>query len=382
MKLNPLLLTIAAAAVVHVGSASATTVIGGWTVIDNQFAADASGQFDLVGSWGTAPDVAQGSFLNDIRYAIGGGGSNTATWTFKGLPLGYYEVANHWTIHNNRATDSPFSINGGAAIDINQENPPVGFDLNDGDGNRPFQILGKATSVGGQITLQLTDDANQHVIADAAAIKSVPVLSVPLLNATADFSQNGFTVSATTDGNTGSGGWAFNPQHTADHTAVWETALDLEPGLLTFTLPQNYGGNHTLRQLRFSVTQDDRSTFADGFQTGGDVTANWTELAPLTATQLGGTPTINGDKSISFPFTSATETYTVTANTPFGGITGIRLEVLTDASGTVGYSGTGGNAVLSEFQVDAILIIPEPSTFLIWAFGLLGLVWRRRRRKR
>jgi len=331
----------------------------------------------LAGTWGTAPDGAQGSFLADIRHAIGGGGTNTATWTFKDLPMGYYQVANHWTIHGNRATDSPFSINGGTPIDINQENAPVGFDLYDGTEDLPFQVLGIATPVGGQITLQLTDDADEHVIADAAAIKSVPALSVPLLNATADFSQGGFTVSATTDGDTSSGGWGFHNQLTTDHTAVWETSLDLGLSELTFTLSQNQGDDHTLRKLRFSVTQDDRNTFADGSQSDGDVTANWTELTPLTATQLGGTPTINGDKSISFPFTTATETYTVTAQTPFAGVTGIRLEVLTDASDTVGYSGTGGNAVLTEIEVEAT-IIPEPSTLALAAVGLGGL--RRRRR--
>ena len=382
MKLRSLLLTIAAITVIHVGSATATTVIGGWTVVDNQFTPDASGQFDLVGSWSTTHDTPQGSFLADINYAIGGGGSNTATWTFKNLPDGYYDVANHWTIHGNRATDSPFSINGGAPIDINQEKTPVGFSLNDGDGNRPFQVLGTVKPVGGQITLQLSDDANQHVIADAAAIRAVPAGSVTLLNATADFSQTGYTVGATTDYNTSSGGWAFHNQLTTNHTAVWETALDLGVSELTFRLSQNLGSNHTLRRLRFSVTQDDRSTFADGLHIGGDITAAWTELTPLTATQLGGSATVNGDNTINFVAPSGNETYTVTAATTFGAITGIRLEVLTDASGTVGYSGTGGNAVLTEFEVEATAVIPEPATMALLglAFGGLGGYVRKRRR--
>jgi len=192
--------------------------------------------------------------------------------------------------------------------------------------------------------------------ADAAA---TPVL---LQNATADFSQSGFTINQTIDGNTTSGGWAFSAQQAFNHTGVWETAADLGPSELTFTLIQRIAGvdGLNLANLRFSVTQDARSTFADGLANGGDVTATWTQLTPLTAIASGaGTPTINGNNTITFAAESTLNnstdvTYTVTASNPFIGITGFRLEVI--ANPRVGFvmgGNTLGNAILTELMIDA-----------------------------
>jgi hypothetical protein len=213
----------------------------------------------------------------------------------------------------------------------------------------------------------------------SVAANTATATLITLQNDTADFSQSGYEVAKTTDGSTTSGnGWAYHPQLSTDHFGAWETATDLGQSNLTFTVIQNQTAIHTLRKLRFSVTQSARDDFADG---GSDPkgTAAWSTLTPLTATQLGGTPTINGDKSISFPKTTAIEEYTVTATTPFGGITGILLEVFADPQ--VGYSDTGGNAVLTEFVVDATAV-PEPSAALLAALGLLGLALCALRRRK
>ena len=80
-------------------------------------------------------------------------------------------------------------------------------------------------------------------------------------------------------------------------------------------------------------------------------------LTPLTAISSNGNiATINVDNSILFPNDDpaggGTNTiYMVTADSPFGSITGFRLEVLTDG-GFVGYV-SSGNAVLTEFSVSA-----------------------------
>ena len=208
-----------------------------------------------------------------------------------------------------------------------------------------------------------------------ASMGTVANAAVLLQNPTADFSQNGFGIAKTIDGNTSSGnGWAYHAQLSADHVAAWETATDLGQSNLTFSVIQNQGDDHTLRKLRFSVTQSDRNTFADG-GSNPEGTAIWTVLTPLTATNAGA-PTINVDNSISFPYTTATETYTVTATTSFGAITGFRLEVLADPQ--VGYSNTGGNAVLTEFVVDAV-DVPEPASLALLGMGGLMMIKRRRR---
>jgi len=99
----------------------------------------------------------------------------------------------------------------------------------------------------------------------------------------------------------------------------------------------------------------------------------------------GVTLTIQGDGSILASGTSpATDVYTVTAFTSLTGITGIRLEVLENAS--LPGSGPGrqplnGNFVLSEFQVDAAAV-PEPASLAIWslsAFGCAIAGYRRRK---
>jgi hypothetical protein len=154
----------------------------------------------------------------------------------------------------------------------------------------------------------------------------------------------------------------------------------------TFQLHQLYiTDTHTLGRFRLSATADDRGTFADGLQTGGDVAASWTVLTPLTALATNGAAlTILADGSVLASGTSpATSVYTVTASTALSGITGIRLEVLEDAS--LPFSGPGrfaanGNFVLTEFTVDAAAgtgDVPEPATAGMAAAAFVALAFMR-----
>ena len=137
-----------------------------------------------------------------------------------------------------------------------------------------------------------------------------------------------------------------------------------------------------LGHFRLSVTTDDRSTFCDGLATGGDVTANWTVLDPSSLSSSDGeTLTELPDHSIfvSGPLLN-TDIFTITAPTTLTGITGIRLEALTDPS--LPFNGPGrqpdnGNFVLSEFTV-GIDVIPEPSALALLTSGIL--LWMARRR--
>lgn len=196
---------------------------------------------------------------------------------------------------------------------------------------------------------------------------------ITLQNATATFTQGGFFVSQTIDGNLGGtgvvNGWAI-AELIIPQTAVYETQTDVGgPGgaTLTFTLTQNYGSSITLGLFRLSATADDRSSFADGLNTGGDVTANWMAMVPVAALATNGaTLTIRGDLSIlAGGANPATTVYTVTAFTDVTRITGIRLQTLEDPSLPANGPGRAGNGnfVLQEFHVDAVDVAAPNADF-------------------
>lgn len=231
-------------------------------------------------------------------------------------------------------------------------------------------------------------------LATLGAHAQVPV---PLQNATATFSQTftgDFSVARAINGTTADNlGWAIfrndgQPDQTQPEIAAFETVTNVGTGssLLTFTLTQTHSNpGHLIGRFRLSATTDDRSLFADGLQTGGDVTANWTPLDPLSlVSQNGTTLTELGDFSVLASGSNpGTDVYTVTAVTNLTGITGFRLEVLSDASLPVNGPGrfaNNGNFVLSEFTVGIQAAAPEPQTgLLLLGLAPLTLLWRRRK---
>jgi len=217
------------------------------------------------------------------------------------------------------------------------------------------------------------------------------VLQMP----TATFSQTlsgDFSIRKTIDGLVNDNyGWAIQGA-IQNQTAAWETSRDVgfaEGSILTFTLIQNglwYYPPDTLGRFRLSITTDDRSTFADGLATGGDVTANWTLLRPFSFLSVNGATLtrLADDSLLAGGLAPATDTYIVRASTSLTGITGIRLEVLQDPS--LPFNGPGrewanGNFILSEFQVN-IAPVPEPTMAALLGLGgmLLALGKRASRR--
>ena len=158
---------------------------------------------------------------------------------------------------------------------------------------------------------------------------------VALQQATATFSQSAFgnfSIAHTVGSNAPvSPGWSIYPNLVAQ-TAAFETVNDLgfnNGTRLTFTLSHNDPFPQNLGRFRLSVTTDARDTFADGLISGGDVTANWTVLDPISlSTAYGTILTELPDHSILASGVQPTnDTYTVTVFTAATGITGFRLEV-------------------------------------------------------
>ncbi len=188
---------------------------------------------------------------------------------------------------------------------------------------------------------------------------------IALREPTASFSHRTERIAATIDDSTTTA-WSLYPNITSQK-AVFETVEDVgfpRGTLLTFVLDhqvtQDEGESYPkyiVGKFRLSITTDDRDSFADGLPSGGDVSASWIELTPMSAVSENGTVlTIGSDKTIlASGDTPSAETYTVAAVTKVTGITGFRLEVLEDAS--LPSNGPGrcdeGNFCLTGFSVSA-----------------------------
>jgi outer membrane protein assembly factor BamB len=201
---------------------------------------------------------------------------------------------------------------------------------------------------------------------------------VPLQNGTATFSSPvnfqhspDQAIDGIFDDSTGS--WAIARYDgfggTNPETAVWETVTDLNADLLSFTMYFNHSNpGHLLGRFRLSVTTDDRSTFADGLDTGGAVNANWVVLEnPIVHGPAGMTFTTLSDSSVLAGGTTVAQgIYTVTYEKPVSGITGVRLEALEDPS-LPGGNGPGlfernGNFLLNEITLKAEIAMTIPVT--------------------
>ncbi len=131
-----------------------------------------AGYVEVSGTW---TDFGGQGFDNDISFAPTGSGGAVAEYTFTGLAAGYYQVSATWTESSNRATDAPFTIlddtTSLVTVDVNQKLEPIADAVYAG---RKFQHLGEPVAISsGNLVVQLTNDANGFVIADAIHLEIV-----------------------------------------------------------------------------------------------------------------------------------------------------------------------------------------------------------------
>jgi hypothetical protein len=144
------------------------------------------GDAGFSGSAGFINFSGQG-YQNDVTFAAAGSGSETATWTFTGLAAGTYRVSATWTAHANRATNAPFTVFDGpvatgtdlGTVLVNQEPAPNHFTAN---GASWFNLGGPYTVNSGTLTVRLTDNANEYVIADAIRIEQLTADPVTIID--------------------------------------------------------------------------------------------------------------------------------------------------------------------------------------------------------
>jgi hypothetical protein len=121
-----------------------------------------------------------GGYLGDTSYIAAGVGANVATYTFTGLTPGMYQVSANWVPHPNRATNAPFTIKDGATpvgtVLVNQELAPNDFS----DAGAFWEGLGTFTITGSTLVVELSDNANEYVLADGVRIDQVSARSSEL----------------------------------------------------------------------------------------------------------------------------------------------------------------------------------------------------------
>ena len=138
---------------------------------------DADDSFTTTGGWSsyTGNSTFKG-YNNDFAYAAAGTSTETATWTFEGLEVGEYEIAITWQERDTfRATNAPYKAYDASdpavfsSTTVDQTAAPVADYLRGGE---PFQVIFSTVEVtSGTLIVELSDDANDFVIADAVRIE-------------------------------------------------------------------------------------------------------------------------------------------------------------------------------------------------------------------
>lgn len=134
-----------------------------------------TGYSDTSSFFPSSPQFPQG-FNGGVRFSPSDGGG-TATWTFDDITPGNYLVSATWVENGDRASNSPFQIfDGNAAtgtllesVRLNQELPADDFQA-DGAG---WENLGVVQLSNSTLTVQLSDDADEYVVADAIRVTPI-----------------------------------------------------------------------------------------------------------------------------------------------------------------------------------------------------------------
>ncbi len=136
-----------------------------------------SAGFSTTGSWQQWAGYGHAGSIDDE--AVAGTGSSKADYTFTGLPNTQYIVQITWPAYGNRATNTPYTIYDGSTslgtYAINQQASPSGTADSAGT---VWQQLAVVTDASGTLTVEITNNANGRVEADAVRIIAAPGTAV------------------------------------------------------------------------------------------------------------------------------------------------------------------------------------------------------------
>ena len=138
------------------------------TVVDNQDAAYA----ETGSNWQSSHDLD--AYRVSFRSHTPGTGENRASWTFEDLdPARQYQVFVTWAARSNQATNSPFTVlddtNALATVPLNQQAAPDDA----WTVSQAWESIGVYNPTSGTLVVQLSDNANGNVAADAVRVVEV-----------------------------------------------------------------------------------------------------------------------------------------------------------------------------------------------------------------
>lgn len=213
------------------------------------------------GSWTSLTD---NGLLGNAQVSNAGDGSRKATWTFAGLDPGKYRVLVTWPESTAAATNAPFSVKDATrtlgTTTINQQNSPLAHAIQNGT---DFQSLGGFTITTGTLTVELTNEADGDVIADAVRIErvdeeiaAIDPLTTPVLSDIV-VAKSGATINADRswhnligDPQT-AGGLEDDPQDVANNNFVGNFGSPWDINRIIFTeLSDNLGGATAVHALK------------------------------------------------------------------------------------------------------------------------------------
>lgn len=165
--------TVVAAQDVDYGQATLNIVPPARSIVD-----DGASGFSAHGSWVGYTGIGH---QNDVRFNARGDGSDVATWSLPTFP-GQYRVSTTWSPHANRATNAPYQVfANGSMLDeirLNQEVHPNDFVF---EGSH-WEVLGIYDVGNAPLSVELSDDADEFVIADAILIERIgDATSAPIM---------------------------------------------------------------------------------------------------------------------------------------------------------------------------------------------------------
>ena len=135
------------------------------------------------GDTGYAETGADWQDNGTARTHSAGTGANTAVWQFTGLKPGWYEVRVTWPAATGRATNGAYKVYDGSiargSYTVNQTMTPLG----DAYQSRAWQSLATVAVRGTTLRVELSDNANAIVVADAMRI--LPVRNTLLVTSVA-----------------------------------------------------------------------------------------------------------------------------------------------------------------------------------------------------